>query len=63
MKALKEKHPRVTPFVGVWIETRCRHIPSLRGRVTPFVGVWIETQRYQVNSLCTLSHTLRGCVD
>ena len=34
---------KVTPFVGVWIET-CQllgyhHITN----VTPFVGVWIET--------------------
>ena len=35
----------VTPFVGVWIETR----PLLPGTylavVTPFVGVWIETYK------------------
>ena len=35
--------PRVTPHVGVWIET----IRSIRVRplwyVTPHVGVWIET--------------------
>ena len=39
----------VTPFVGVWIETRCRTVRQLLSRVTPFVGVWIETmmQRQQ----------------
>ena len=33
----------VTPFVGVWIETKGDK--SLAGNylVTPFVGVWIET--------------------
>ena len=33
----------VTPFVGVWIETRRvkRKVPQ--ALVTPFVGVWIET--------------------
>ena len=33
----------VTPFVGVWIETRpCRQRKRSHD-VTPFVGVWIET--------------------
>ena len=34
---------RVTPFVGVWIETPAVEEPLLNLRVTPFVGVWIET--------------------
>ena len=33
----------VTPFVGVWIETRLGISLSLLPHVTPFVGVWIET--------------------
>ena len=37
---------RVTPFVGVWIETT----PPPSGKswldVTPFVGVWIETRTF-----------------
>ena len=33
----------VTPFVGVWIETRLRIVLRLCRGVTPFVGVWIET--------------------
>ena len=34
---------RVTPFVGVWIETLDDGSKSWLQRVTPFVGVWIET--------------------
>ena len=34
---------RVTPFVGVWIETRRPGTAELVSIVTPFVGVWIET--------------------
>ena len=34
---------KVTPFVGVWIETRCRILQMRHLHVTPFVGVWIET--------------------
>ena len=33
----------VTPFVGVWIETRDAARYQLQAAVTPFVGVWIET--------------------
>ena len=33
----------VTPFVGVWIETRSSCFIARSCRVTPFVGVWIET--------------------
>ena len=35
---------KVTPFVGVWIETTlCVKLTSQRS-VTPFVGVWNETE-------------------
>ena len=34
---------RVTPFVGVWIETIMKWIHKIWPTVTPFVGVWIET--------------------
>ena len=34
---------KVTPFVGVWIETCCSYGNYCRYIVTPFVGVWIET--------------------
>ena len=33
----------VTPFVGVWIETRNFATTEVVADVTPFVGVWIET--------------------
>ena len=33
----------VTPFVGVWIETRPFPFSMTLQIVTPFVGVWIET--------------------
>ena len=36
---------KVTPFVGVWIETPAGCAPfAYPGRVTPFVGVWNETE-------------------
>ena len=35
--------PPVTPFVGVWIETRNTITATAKYEVTPFVGVWIET--------------------
>ena len=34
---------RVTPFVGVWIETMWSWQTWWKKQVTPFVGVWIET--------------------
>ena len=33
----------VTPYVGVWIETDGKVVPSVSCDVTPYVGVWIET--------------------
>ena len=35
---------KVTPFVGVWIETRSIQGADTIHAVTPFVGVWIETK-------------------
>ena len=34
---------KVTPFVGVWIETAVLLSSPRKSGVTPFVGVWIET--------------------
>ena len=34
----------VTPFVGVWIETKVTDGNMQEYVVTPFVGVWIETK-------------------
>ena len=53
---------KVTPCVGVWIETENQQKPYTTLWVTPCVGVWIETlekRRYHV----AVRHTLRGCVD
>ena len=33
----------VTPYVGVWIETKEISALMVRIKVTPYVGVWIET--------------------
>ena len=35
---------KVTPCVGVWIETKGRHKVGILQLVTPCVGVWIETE-------------------
>ena len=40
---------KVTPFVGVWIETALRSATALQKYVTPFVGVWIETPHKLAN--------------
>ena len=40
---------KVTPFVGVWIETHERLFGEHRKTVTPFVGVWIETSMININ--------------
>ena len=53
----------VTPFVGVWIETRRLPVHCSLRLVTPFVGVWIETQRVRGSRSTPARHTLRGCVD
>ena len=34
---------KVTPYVGVWIETGTARFGYLNSNVTPYVGVWIET--------------------
>ena len=47
LKPLADTSPRralrVTPFVGVWIETLIGGLFGKHNTVTPFVGVWIET--------------------
>ena len=54
---------KVTPCVGVWIETGIKTTPQLRRIVTPCVGVWIETGVNWHNRQVSERHTLRGCVD
>ena len=34
---------KVTPYVGVWIETEFTQVRCNSCNVTPYVGVWIET--------------------
>ena len=41
----------VTPFVGVWIETRTHKFVPHDVIVTPFVGVWIETNQKAYHSI------------
>ena len=54
---------KVTPCVGVWIET-CETVQLLEQlRVTPCVGVWIETVLVDKWHIVYRGHTLRGCVD
>ena len=36
---------KVTPYVGVWIETTSLAYKGGHDGVTPYVGVWIETIR------------------
>ena len=41
----------VTPYAGVWIETRS-NVPLTRfPAVTPYAGVWIETSVFDVEVL------------
>ena len=42
---------RVTPHVGVWIETLNTDKQQLENMVTPHVGVWIETMPLKLKSL------------
>ena len=54
-------HSAVTPFVGVWIETRLMVRGFTVPLVTPFVGVWIETSCFDVNETSALSHPSWVC--
>ena len=46
MKELKEA--LVVPYIGTWIETNSRPLPSTQTCVVPYIGTWIET------SMCTM---------
>ena len=52
---------KVTPFVGVWIETfgQCQKKWGLG--VTPFVGVWIETEETEPKLTTDSSHPSWVC--
>ena len=41
----------VTPYVGVWIETKADGKGGGGCAVTPYVGVWIETDSSSVSGL------------
>ena len=52
---------KVTPFVGVWIETGREWLPENKLCVTPFVGVWIETAHLRNCSTVRGSHPSWVC--
>ena len=52
---------KVTPCVGVWIETYMSINFSVTGIVTPCVGVWIETRHCQSMSERQASHPAWVC--
>ena len=52
---------KVTPFVGVWIETESEEPLSALVDVTPFVGVWIETPPVEEPLLNLESHPSWVC--
>ena len=52
---------KVTPCVGVWIETKAQQILNKYLDVTPCVGVWIETYRGTTSSNSSLSHPAWVC--
>ena len=54
---------RVTPCMGVWIETYSGEVDEYMDLVTPCMGVWIETMSSRINISTRLGHTLYGCVD
>ena len=47
----KKRANRVTPHVGVWIETDTCAILVLEMYVTPHVGVWIETSKVSAKNV------------
>ena len=51
----------VTPYVGVWIETRINCLIPCFGIVTPYVGVWIETTYLLPYSVNIKSHPTWVC--
>ena len=52
---------KVTPCVGVWIETCGNFCNGKVGKVTPCVGVWIETVKGNVSKHGVLSHPAWVC--
>ena len=54
---------RVTPYVGVWIETSWIAFRPEMISVTPYVGVWIETDKAYELTDDIQCHSLCGSVD
>ena len=54
---------RVTPYVGVWIETLTVGLAGEISKVTPYVGVWIETSCAGTITSPVTGHSLCGSVD
>ena len=54
---------RVTPCMGVWIETGIGWSRRAESKVTPCMGVWIETCLMLLFRHLRRRHTLYGCVD
>ena len=52
---------KVTPCVGVWIETKGKEGKNNKGFVTPCVGVWIETRQVVKMMNDKLSHPAWVC--
>ena len=63
---LRELNPqlaKVTPHVGVWIETIITASLKWNPPVTPHVGVWIETPTRSIGYDHNGGHTSCRCVD
>ena len=60
---IKERSDSVTPYVGVWIETKMNQTIKIDKAVTPYVGVWIETIRTITDEARAVGHSLCGSVD
>ena len=54
---------KVTPLVGVWIETEVAPMLYFAHIVTPLVGVWIETAPSPWTWIAASGHSPRGSVD
>ena len=52
---------RVTPYVGVWIETSQLVTCGPTIAVTPYVGVWIETGYYEMQDVFDVSLLMWEC--
>ena len=51
----------VTPYTGVWIETKVPVNPIVIAAVTPYTGVWIETRIPMHSRIPMQSHPTRVC--